>query len=157
MEFKEKLKILRNNQNFSRKELAEKTGISIRTIESYEQGNREPKESTIKILAEVLEVEPIELIKTLKPYQSIGAIIGQNFLEKYDAVRRLSKYPDKISDDLFNDIIRLFENIDKLGFHSDIAEDLEPFFYNLNRLIEKDFKKAEETLKKFNSVLEDDQ
>lgn len=36
-----KLKFIRNKKGMTRKELSEKSGINIRTIEGYEQGNRD--------------------------------------------------------------------------------------------------------------------
>ena len=36
-----KLKYIRNKKGMTRKELSEKSGINIRTIEGYEQGNRD--------------------------------------------------------------------------------------------------------------------
>lgn len=35
------LKFIRNKRGMTRKELSEKSGINIRTIEGYEQGNRD--------------------------------------------------------------------------------------------------------------------
>ena len=45
-----KLEQIRKNQKMTRKELAEKSGINIRTIESYEQKRRNLKNAKMKTL-----------------------------------------------------------------------------------------------------------
>ena len=54
----EKLKKLRQNKNMTQKELAMRSGISISSIVSYENGLREPKVDTIKCLCDVFEISP---------------------------------------------------------------------------------------------------
>ena len=58
MEFAEKLKNIRVSKNWSQEELAEKSGISRRTIQNYESGNMLPKKrSTYAVLAETCGVD----------------------------------------------------------------------------------------------------
>lgn len=51
-----KLKTIREVQNLTQEELAEKTGISVRTIQRIETG-KEPKGYTLRVLAKALAVE----------------------------------------------------------------------------------------------------
>lgn len=51
-----KVRLYREKQNLTQKELAEKSGLSLRTIQRIENGNT-PKGYTIKTLAEALEVD----------------------------------------------------------------------------------------------------
>lgn len=53
---KNKVKFYREKQNLTQTELAEKSGLSLRTIQRVENGNT-PKGFTIKTLAEALEVD----------------------------------------------------------------------------------------------------
>ena len=56
-----KLKIIREIQNLTQEELAEKAGISVRTIQRIETG-KTPKGYTLKVLAKVLEIDQDELL-----------------------------------------------------------------------------------------------
>jgi len=59
------LKDARQKKGITRKELAEKSNIPIRTLESYEQGLRCLNRANIKTvltLASVLDVEPDDLL-----------------------------------------------------------------------------------------------
>lgn len=61
------LKKLREKAGLTQRELAEKSGISIHTIISYEQGKRElsgASYSSILKLAKVLQVKPEELFNS---------------------------------------------------------------------------------------------
>ncbi|MEM0575746.1 helix-turn-helix domain-containing protein [Flavobacterium polysaccharolyticum] len=60
-----KLKAIREFQNLTQEELAQKSGVSVRTIQRIETG-KEPKGYTLKVLAQVLAIEANELL-TEKP------------------------------------------------------------------------------------------
>jgi len=57
-----KLKNIRKKFNLTQEELAEKSGVSARTIQRIEAGV-EPKGHTLKVLAAALSVEAVELLK----------------------------------------------------------------------------------------------
>jgi DNA-binding Xre family transcriptional regulator len=57
----EKLWKLRVNQGFTQRELARKAGISNATLSKIEHG-RSPRPPTLKKLADVLGVEPVDLL-----------------------------------------------------------------------------------------------
>lgn len=59
----EKLSRLRKNKGISQESLAEKSNISLRTIQRIETGTATPRPYTIKTLAETLEVS-VELLST---------------------------------------------------------------------------------------------
>lgn len=52
---------LREKQNLTQEELAEKSGLSVRTIQRIEAGAR-PKGYTLKSLSEALEIDPSQLL-----------------------------------------------------------------------------------------------
>ena len=52
---------LREEQNLTQTELAEKSGVSLRTVQRIEAGNI-PKGFTLKALAGALEVDPEDLV-----------------------------------------------------------------------------------------------
>ncbi len=63
MNFSEKIRTARIARQWSQKDLAEKTGISLRTIQNYERGSRMPKkQETYALLAEVLGIEESSLL-----------------------------------------------------------------------------------------------
>lgn len=55
-----KVKLLREQKNLTQTELAEKSGLSLRTIQRIESGNI-PKGFTLKAIAQTLEIEPENL------------------------------------------------------------------------------------------------
>lgn len=59
---KNKIQLLREENRLTQKELAEKTGLSLRTIQRIEAGNI-PKGFTLKALAESLNTTPENLIE----------------------------------------------------------------------------------------------
>jgi transcriptional regulator with XRE-family HTH domain len=71
MEFGERLKELRTNLNCSQKELAEKTGLTLRTIQRIENNEVKPSFYSLKVIGEVLKTDLSEFVKTseTKPYE----------------------------------------------------------------------------------------
>ncbi|MDR6923703.1 MULTISPECIES: helix-turn-helix domain-containing protein [Chryseobacterium] len=61
MKMNNRVKILREQQNLTQTELAEKSGLSLRTIQRIEAGNI-PKGFTLKAIAQSLEVTPEDII-----------------------------------------------------------------------------------------------
>lgn len=58
MKFGEKVRAARLAAKYSQKQLAEMTGIALRTIQNYESGERMPKQKeTYPLLADALEIE----------------------------------------------------------------------------------------------------
>lgn len=57
-----KVKELRKRKGFSQEELAQKSGLSLRTIQRIENGESDPTGDSIKKIAIALEVTPDELI-----------------------------------------------------------------------------------------------
>lgn len=64
--FKERLKELRKSKGLSQKQLAEKTGISVHTINSYESGRRDPNTKNLQILQDFFQVSQGFLLGDLK-------------------------------------------------------------------------------------------
>ncbi|MBB6369631.1 helix-turn-helix domain-containing protein [Chryseobacterium shigense] len=60
---KNTVKVLREEKNMTQTELAERSGISLRTIQRIEAGNI-PRGFTLKAIAQTLETEPENLIST---------------------------------------------------------------------------------------------
>lgn len=58
----ERLRVLRQQQVLSQKELAEAAGVSVRTVNALESGNATAHPKTIRKLAEALKVEARELL-----------------------------------------------------------------------------------------------
>jgi transcriptional regulator with XRE-family HTH domain len=71
MEFGERLKELRTNLNCSQKELAEKTGLTLRTIQRIENNEVKPSLYSLKVIGEALNTDLSDFVKTseAKPYE----------------------------------------------------------------------------------------
>lgn len=71
MEFGERLKELRTSLNFSQKELSEKTGLTLRTIQRIENNEVKPSLYSLKVIGEALKTDVSEFAKKsdTKPYE----------------------------------------------------------------------------------------
>ena len=71
MEFGERLKELRTGLNYSQKELSEKTGLTLRTIQRIENNEVKPSLYSLKVIGEALKTDLSEYVKKsdTKPYE----------------------------------------------------------------------------------------
>ncbi|MFM1821101.1 MAG: hypothetical protein RLZZ402_1460 [Bacteroidota bacterium] len=71
MEFGERLKELRTGLNISQKELSEKTGLTLRTIQRIENNEVKPSLYSLKAISDALELASSDLLNTsdTKPYE----------------------------------------------------------------------------------------
>lgn len=71
MEFGERLKELRTRLNYSQKEISEKTGLTLRTIQRIENNEVKPSLYSLKVLGEALQTDLTEVGKSsvAKPYE----------------------------------------------------------------------------------------
>jgi transcriptional regulator with XRE-family HTH domain len=71
MEFGERLKELRTSLNCSQKELAEKTGLTLRTIQRIENNEVKPSLYSLKVIGEAFKTDFSEFTKQseTKPYE----------------------------------------------------------------------------------------
>lgn len=70
--FGEKIKLLRKQNNITQTQLAELTGVSLRTIINYEKYDKKPKQPEMyELLAKALNTEVSELQNTKGDYVSI--------------------------------------------------------------------------------------
>lgn len=66
---KSKVKTIRERLAYTQADLAERCSLSIRTIQRIESGRSQPKGYTLKVLANALNVDPVEL-QTKAPQQT---------------------------------------------------------------------------------------
>jgi transcriptional regulator with XRE-family HTH domain len=71
MEFGERLKELRTRLNYSQKEISEKTGLTVRTIQRIENNEVKPSLYSLRVLGEALQTDLTEVEKPseAKPYE----------------------------------------------------------------------------------------
>jgi transcriptional regulator with XRE-family HTH domain len=71
MEIGERLKELRTGLNYSQKELSEKTGLTLRTIQRIENNEVKPSLYSLKVIGEALKTDLSEFVKKsdTKPYE----------------------------------------------------------------------------------------
>ena len=71
MELGERLKELRTGLNYSQKELSEKTGLTLRTIQRIENNEVKPSLYSLKVIGEALKTDLSEYFKKsdTKPYE----------------------------------------------------------------------------------------
>ena len=61
MEFGERLKELRTRLNYSQKEISEKTGLTVRTIQLIENNEVKPSLHSLRVLGEALQTDLTEV------------------------------------------------------------------------------------------------
>lgn len=76
-ELANRIKNHRTRKGYSQEELAEKTGLSLRTIQRIENGESEPRGDSLKRLAKAFEVTPDEMLDW-DLYEDKGSLIGFN-------------------------------------------------------------------------------
>jgi transcriptional regulator with XRE-family HTH domain len=71
MEIGERLKDLRTGLNYSQKELSEKAGLTLRTIQRIENNEVKPSLYSLKVIGEALKTDLSEFVKKSdsKPYE----------------------------------------------------------------------------------------
>jgi len=71
MDFGERVKALRTGQNYSQKDLSEKTGLTLRTIQRIENNEVKPSLYSLKVLGEALgsDLSSFDLPVETKPYE----------------------------------------------------------------------------------------
>jgi transcriptional regulator with XRE-family HTH domain len=71
MEIGERLKELRTGLNYSQKELSEKAGLTLRTIQRIENNEVKPSLYSLKVIGEALKTDLSEFVKKsdTKPYE----------------------------------------------------------------------------------------
>jgi transcriptional regulator with XRE-family HTH domain len=71
MELGERLKELRTGLNYSQKELSEKSGLTLRTIQRIENNEVKPSLYSLKVIGEALKTDLSEFVKKsdTKPYE----------------------------------------------------------------------------------------
>lgn len=72
----ELIKTARKNKGLTQKQLAEKTGLAIVTIQQYERNLRQPRIENIKKIAEVLDVSPAYLMGW-EEEQTLNNLLGK--------------------------------------------------------------------------------
>lgn len=77
-ELAKRVKDLRSRKGYSQEELAEKSGLSLRTIQRIENGETEPRGDTLKRLVATFDVSPDEIVDwaVLEDY---GYLMALNF------------------------------------------------------------------------------
>ncbi len=71
MEFGERLKELRTRLNYSQKEISEKTGLTLRTIQRIKNNEVKPSLYSLRVLGEALQTDLTKVGKSsvAKPYE----------------------------------------------------------------------------------------
>ena len=103
------LKKIREKQNLTQEELAEKSGLSVRTIQRIEAGT-EPKGYTLKTLASTLEVSEKDLLITDIPTEEIiiDSPILMDEIETQQAISTIE------NDEIFNSTLIKIINLSSL-------------------------------------------
>lgn len=118
MNISEKIKQLRKNKKMSQKELAQKTGLSIGSIQGYEQGRYNPKLETALKIADALEISPNVFYDDLTQE------------ERKSILEAKTKKADK---DNFNNVIEILANINDVFYW--YAEDEDLYFFGTNEKV----------------------
>ncbi len=98
MEFGERLKEFRTSLNCSQKELAEKTGLTLRTIQRIENNEVKPSLYSLKVIGEALKTDFSEFSKLseAKPYEFNLTIKITDMYQLFSDIKTLIKNNWKI-------------------------------------------------------------
>ena len=118
MNISEKIKQLRKNKKMSQKELAQKTGLSIGSIQGSEQGRYNPKLETVLKIADALEISPNVFYDDLTQE------------ERKSILEAKARKADK---DNFNNVIEILANINDVFYW--YAEDEDLYFFGTNEKV----------------------
>lgn len=102
MEISENIKKLRKSLSMTQKELAESTGLSIGTIQGYEQGKYEPKLEALRLLTESLGCSYSDIID--EPIDIDGSLSHIYWL-----------LDDNIPSEKYEDLINYFNELNSTG------------------------------------------
>lgn len=107
MEFSNMLKQLRKEHNLTQKDLAEKVGVSIATIQGYEQNKYKPKAETIYKIAEALNISYTRLLGIYydDPVLEYTGYTGTLDYLIEICINELLKIPEEEKEILRNDIL----------------------------------------------------
>ena len=126
----ENIKKYRKEKHFTQKELAEKLDVTVRTVQNYESGNREPNYKTLKKIAEFLEV-PIEYLIESKIKGSFFHNVNKKYYEKMSK-KDLEKALMSESKDLNLEEINSLEKDDLINK----LYNTNPFIFKIKRCID---------------------
>lgn len=89
--FGSRLQSAREASNFSRRQVAELTGIPVKSIEKFETGDMSPSIDRVQALARVIDVSPTFLLNgapTKQEVEEIGAAVAKHheYLDDIDAI-----------------------------------------------------------------------
>ena len=142
--FNKILKDLRKSEGLSQKELADKTGISVHTINSYESGRRDPNNKNLQILEQYFqvsrgfllgEIKPVDFFDDQSVIQANLDLIADQIIELKNNMRTSESHQNKIATII---LLKTIEYINKdILCHLDncfTEEDIFSFFNSIEQL-----------------------
>lgn len=106
MSIGEKIKSYRNKAKLTQKDLAEKSGISLRALSNYESEIRDPSMEVIIKISDALGVDPLDIVDK----------------EVKDMRQLIDKFAKKMAEDAFNAIYETVPSWTKAGFEEKFKE-----------------------------------
>lgn len=94
------IKYYRNEAKLTQKDLAEKSGISLRALSNYENGTRTPSMEVIIKIAGALGVDPLDIVEE----------------ETKDMRELIEEFRDKVVEEAFNTVYDTAPGFTKVGF-----------------------------------------
>lgn len=108
-------KELRKRKGFSQEELAENSGLSLRTIQRVENGETEPTGETLKRISSTLELTPHELINWDANKETLKKMLKarNEYLHIFDNKLIISKTPEIniVVEDYEKSVINVFKSL----------------------------------------------
>ena len=109
----ERIKKLRKEKGMTQKELAKKLGFSPSHLGQYENGYRNPKPSTVKKIADALEV-PVSKIIGMVPEETETEKILSDILAIQKELEKIDDYFDELIEKLERYYLHLSNNLSRL-------------------------------------------
>ena len=132
------VKDLRKTKGLSQKELAENSGLSLRTIQRVENGETEPTGETLKRISTILGVTPNELIDWDSKKEILKKTVKTKYeyLHIFDTKLVISKTKEikDLVDDYGNSVNNAFKTLMVFFIGIPIFTTLAVIFYNLEKI-----------------------
>jgi len=107
--FSERLKLLRQENNWTQKDLADRINVSAKTIGAWERGTREPPMDTITVFANIFDVSTDYLLGTSNSRKESSNEIDLG--EQIEDKNKILKYQGRpIPEEDLNLILRLLKS-----------------------------------------------
>jgi transcriptional regulator with XRE-family HTH domain len=101
----ERIRLVRQKKGLSQKQLAEKSGVNIKSLNRYELGTSVPPSDSLKAISDTLEVSSDHLLSD----EDTIDIVDKDLFKKFKIVQNIEGEERKVIDNFLDMVIRDFK------------------------------------------------